>query len=104
MIRHFAIAAAFAALSVAAPVRAADSETASKTLHALFDSEWERGLVESPEGASYNGDNRFNDRWTDMARSKPTACAPCRAARSTRCRVRRSKSPWMWAFVPLTHY
>ncbi len=66
MIRHFAIAAAFAALSVAAPVRAADSETASKTLHALFDSEWERGLVESPEGASYNGDNRFNDRWTDM--------------------------------------
>ena len=37
MFRTFAIAAAFAALSVAAPVRAADSPDAAKTLHALFD-------------------------------------------------------------------
>jgi uncharacterized protein (DUF885 family) len=66
MFRHLAIAAAFVALSVAAPVRAADAADATKALHALFDSEWERGLVESPENASYSGDNRFNDRWTDM--------------------------------------
>lgn len=67
MFRHLALAAAFAALSFAAPVRAADPAAASKALHALFDSEWKRGLVESPENASYNGDNRFNDRWTDMS-------------------------------------
>ncbi len=68
MFRHLAIAAALAALTVAAPAaRAADSADAAKTLHALFDSEWERGLVESPENASSNGDDRFNDRWTDMS-------------------------------------
>lgn len=39
----------------------------AKSLHALFDSEWERGLVESPENASYNGDARFNDRWADIS-------------------------------------
>ena len=66
MFRSLAIAAAFAALSVAAPARAADP-AATKALHALFDAEWERGLVESPENASSNGDNRFNDRWTDMS-------------------------------------
>jgi uncharacterized protein (DUF885 family) len=65
MIRYLAIAA-FAALTVVAPVRAAEPTDAAKALHALFDSEWERGLVESPENASYNGDDRFNDRWTDM--------------------------------------
>ena len=43
------------------------AQSASATLHALFDAEWERGLVESPESASYNGDMRFNDRWTDMS-------------------------------------
>jgi uncharacterized protein (DUF885 family) len=67
MFRHLAIAAAFAALFAAAPVRAADPADAAKVLHALFDSEWERGLVESPENASYNGDNRFNDRWSDIS-------------------------------------
>ena len=39
----------------------------SQTLHALFASEWERGLKDSPEGASYQGDTRYNDRWTDMS-------------------------------------
>ena len=67
MFRHLAIAAAFVALSLATPARAADPTDAAKALHALFDSEWERGLVESPENASYNGDNRFNDRWSDVS-------------------------------------
>ena len=39
----------------------------SQTLHALFASEWERGLTDSPESASYQGDTRYNDRWTDMS-------------------------------------
>ena len=36
-------------------------------LHALFDAEWERGLREGPEGASFLGDKRFNDRWSDRS-------------------------------------
>jgi uncharacterized protein (DUF885 family) len=38
-----------------------------RALNQLFADEWERGLVESPENASANGDSRFNDRWTDMS-------------------------------------
>ena len=43
------------------------SPSHSQTLHALFASEWERGLKDSPESASYHGDTRYNDRWTDMS-------------------------------------
>jgi uncharacterized protein (DUF885 family) len=38
-----------------------------QALNTLFADEWERGLRESPEGATANGDKRFNDRWTDMS-------------------------------------
>ena len=38
-----------------------------KRLNAFFAQEWERGLQESPEAASAEGDRRFNDRWTDMS-------------------------------------
>lgn len=50
----------------AAQARPAVSE-ASRALHALFDEEWERGLRESPESASADGDLRWNDRWTDYS-------------------------------------
>jgi uncharacterized protein (DUF885 family) len=36
-------------------------------LHRLFADEWERGLRDSPENASYQGDRRYNDRWTDLS-------------------------------------
>src|SRR6266850_1824774 len=36
-------------------------------LHKLFDREWERALREGPEGASLLGDNRYNDRWSDLS-------------------------------------
>ena len=45
-----------------------DSE-ATKQLYALFNSEWERGLRESPTFATYLGDKRYNDRWTDNSLS-----------------------------------
>ncbi len=48
------------------PVAAARNEAAA-ALHRLFDSEWERGLRESPENAAYQGDRRFDDRWSDMS-------------------------------------
>ncbi|MDO5504761.1 MAG: DUF885 domain-containing protein [Pseudoxanthomonas suwonensis] len=37
----------------------------TRRLHAFFESEWERGLQERPESASYRGDDRWNDRWND---------------------------------------
>ncbi|MEZ5461259.1 DUF885 family protein [Dokdonella sp.] len=55
------------ATRVHAETNAQTQAAAGKELRALFDAEWERGLVESPESASYNGDPRFNDRWSDFS-------------------------------------
>ena len=41
-----------------------DNET-TKQLYAVFDSEWENNLRENPTFASYLGDKRYNDKWTD---------------------------------------
>ena len=73
-----AISTALAAAALPAPVHAqasasetrstlADNTPESRALHALFDAEWERGVRESPETASYRGDHRFNDRWSDLS-------------------------------------
>jgi uncharacterized protein (DUF885 family) len=49
----------------------ADAQNAARgvdphaVLHALFAAEWERRMAEHPEFASYQGDTRYNDRWTD---------------------------------------
>jgi uncharacterized protein (DUF885 family) len=58
------LAIATAAAFTAMPAHA-QSADATKALNQLFADEWERGVVESPEGASYQGDTRFNDRWSD---------------------------------------
>ena len=60
--RRILVALAFLAAS---PVYAAQGDNAA--LHKLFAEEWERGLRDSPEGASSQGDRRFNDRWSDMS-------------------------------------
>ncbi|MDR7134539.1 uncharacterized protein (DUF885 family) [Lysobacter niastensis] len=76
MLRPFLLAAAIAAC-VSAPLlpatvhaqpTAAKSarNAASTELYRLFDDEWERSMRENPEEASYRGDKRYNDRWTDM--------------------------------------
>jgi len=70
LIAAVAVAAAVAAPAFVAPAFAAQpaqKTDAARALHQLFADEWERGLVESPENASYNGDNRFNDRWSDLS-------------------------------------
>jgi len=64
MFRSLAFAALAATAFTAMPAQA-QSQDQAKALHALFDAEWERSMVESPENASVNGDNRFNDRWSD---------------------------------------
>jgi len=73
-----AISTALAAAALPAPAHAqatasetrttlADKTPESRALHALFDAEWERGMRESPETASYRGDHRFNHRWSDLS-------------------------------------
>ncbi|TXI46361.1 MAG: DUF885 domain-containing protein [Lysobacter sp.] len=53
----------------AASVSATDAKRADEgaRLRAFFDAEWERNLREHPESASFEGDRRFNDRWTDLS-------------------------------------
>ncbi len=57
-------AAAFVASAFCLPVHAAQADEGER-LHAFFAEEWERGLRDHPESASFEGDRRFNDRWTD---------------------------------------
>jgi uncharacterized protein (DUF885 family) len=40
---------------------------AVKKLHALFDEDWQWGLERYPESATMLGDNRYNDRLTDLS-------------------------------------
>ena len=46
--------------------QAAD-KTSAQALYAIFESEWQRTLRDDPEFASYLGDHRYNDRWTDLS-------------------------------------
>jgi uncharacterized protein (DUF885 family) len=54
-------------LLCALPASAAPDAKAAPAvaLHALFETEWERGLRENPVSASLRGDRRWNDRWRD---------------------------------------
>lgn len=55
--------------AAAAQAPAAASAEEGKRLNAFFAAEWERALRENPESATYFGDARYNDRWTDMSLS-----------------------------------
>ncbi|GAA4798763.1 DUF885 domain-containing protein [Lysobacter hankyongensis] len=55
------------AVSLLAGFAHAQSIDEGQRLHDFFAQEWERGLRERPEGASFQGDLRFNDRWTDQS-------------------------------------
>ena len=61
-------------------------------LHQLFADEWERSLRDSPENATYQGDNRYNDRWTDwsLAAIESTAAAD-RAALKRLHKIKRAR-------------
>jgi uncharacterized protein (DUF885 family) len=41
--------------------------TASQQLRQLLDEDWERNLRDNPEYATFLGDARYNDRWTDQS-------------------------------------
>jgi uncharacterized protein (DUF885 family) len=46
---------------------AAKSAGTDRTLHALFDAEWEYTMRENPTFASALGDKRYNDKWEDAS-------------------------------------
>ncbi|MCA1591027.1 MAG: DUF885 domain-containing protein, partial [Acidobacteria bacterium] len=52
-------------LLIAWPAIAQNSESAK--LKSLFDAEWQWSLANNPEFASFLGDKRYNDRWTDVS-------------------------------------
>jgi uncharacterized protein (DUF885 family) len=64
----------------------AQASDEGKRLHAFFAEEWERGLREGPEGASLQGDRRYNDRWSDL--SLPAVEASARADREALARIK----------------
>jgi uncharacterized protein (DUF885 family) len=61
----FVLLLCFAAFPVFA--QKSNQNQATKQLYALFDSEWELGLKESPTFASYLGDKRYNRLWEDRS-------------------------------------
>ncbi|WP_374562431.1 DUF885 family protein [Ideonella sp.] len=67
MLRFAMVLAASVGCLVWAPAATAKPAPAARALHQLFSDEWERTLRESPETASYNGDTRYDDRWSDMS-------------------------------------
>jgi uncharacterized protein (DUF885 family) len=73
------LAAALLALGTASAHAAKptyENSSAAKELHQLFEAEWERGLRENPVFATYIGDPRYGDRWSDLS---PAALAESHA-------------------------
>ena len=65
LLRSASLAAVFLVASVGTPQVQAQQSDEGKRLDAFFAEEWERGLRENPESASFEGDRRYNDRWSD---------------------------------------
>ncbi len=86
MHRTLLAVAAFCCTVLHVPSVAAQPADEGKRLHAFFAEEWERGLRESPEGASLQGDRRFDDRWSDF--SLPAIEASARADREALERIK----------------
>ena len=54
-------------LALAFTLAAHAQQTEAQKLHKLFDEEWEWGLRDDPEGATFVGDRRYDDRLTDRS-------------------------------------
>ena len=65
LFRIAALAAVLATGLFTSSIASAQQGDEGQRLHAFFAEEWERGLLENPESASFEGDKRFNDRWSD---------------------------------------
>ncbi|MGA1383884.1 MAG: DUF885 domain-containing protein [Steroidobacteraceae bacterium] len=69
MLSRLPTLARFAVLvfAVLMPATAAATPETETRLRALFDATWQKELAADPLMANYLGDNRYNDRWTDMS-------------------------------------
>jgi uncharacterized protein (DUF885 family) len=67
VIRNTAILSLILFTTTAALAQVLSSTDAAKTLHRLFDDDWQWSLREYPEAATLIGDNRYNDRLTDYS-------------------------------------
>jgi len=56
-----------APMPLAAATPAEQQGTATDRLYQLFEQTWQAELADNPEMASYLGDSRYNDRWTDLS-------------------------------------
>ncbi len=56
-------------LAIHAQTAKSNDSEATKQLYALFDSEWERNLRQSPTFATFLGDKRYNDKWSNNSLS-----------------------------------
>lgn len=88
------VASAAMLVAFVAPVQA-QSADATRAMHQVFDEEWERGLRENPVNASYQGDTRYNDRWSDasLAAIKASEAADRAALARIRAIDRNALSP-----------
>jgi uncharacterized protein (DUF885 family) len=62
-----AILCAFALFTILSSAAFAQDANTTKSLHHLFDREWQYDLEQSPTRASQLGDRRWNDRWPDRS-------------------------------------
>lgn len=69
-------------LLLAPTAQAAPDAKATAALHALFDADYQRQLREDPLGASYLGEDRYNDKMPDL--SSPAMAARQKAVRDSR--------------------
>jgi uncharacterized protein (DUF885 family) len=67
VIRKLGIFILIALVVPIAPGQVTPMNEESKKLHALFKEDWEWGLEQFPEAATFLGDNRYNDRLTDLS-------------------------------------
>ena len=67
MTRRMILLAALLLATVLPAPAAYAAESPLQKLHALFDSAWEQELRSDPNTATYLGDMRYNDRWTDVS-------------------------------------
>ena len=67
MIRNTAVLTFILLTASAVLAQVLSSSGAARKLHALFEEDWQWSLQDSPENATLLGDNRYNNRLTDLS-------------------------------------
>ena len=67
MIRNAAVLSFIFLTASAILAQVLSSNDGAKKLHALFEEDWQWGLEQYPESATFLGDNRYDDRLTDYS-------------------------------------